>query len=256
MPEKIITFIESLVAIFVAIPTVFAIINEEKIYAILFGIFLFIFLCIIVCFHIIRKNKSHDNLFYRKVLYHLSVKGKYTFNTKELYYEYADRIHINHSKKFEVLARVDGVDYITDRYVFSGSNQCELTAPIQGQFITDQFKDHGWDFYSIKAPTPLAKNDKYIFEMKMNTIFDPNKKAKSFLSTGIYEPTKKLKIEVSFKDNLIPQNVKLLVFRDYVDRMPIITRELKYDSDKGAIIYELDYPIHYYKYMISWDFAS
>lgn len=254
MSEKVFAIIESILAIFIALPTVISIAKQEKLYAIISGSLLAIFVIISLLFFASKKNKKHDSKLYRKILYFLSNKGRYILKSREVFYEYKDMTHINHSKKFNVVAKVDGIDSITDRYVYSGETECTVHAIGSGQKIIDQFKDHGWNFYSIKLSTPMAKNSSQIFEMKMDTIIDQNKTAVPFLSTGIYEPTKKLKMEITFGNNIIPRNAKIQIYRDYVDRNPIITHNLNFDTNNCKLTYELDYPILYYKYLILWDF--
>lgn len=90
--------------------------------------------------------------------------------------------------------------------------------------------------------------------MEMDTISDPNHEAKPFLSTGIYEATKHLKMQIVFGKSVTPHNPKLLVFRNYVERVPIRTKELQFDTHSRTISFEEEYPGYGYKYLISWAF--
>lgn len=197
---------------------------------------------------------GHKSVLYRWLKYRLEDKRGHVLKSRELTYRYTDREHIEHSKKFAVVDNSKGLEAFTDRYVYSGGTACTLRSTHDGQYITNQYRDHGWNFYSIKLDSPAPKGKVVNMGMKMDTIVDLEHKAMPFLSTGIYEPTEKLKMEVSFGEGLVPQNPKLKIFRDYVDRFPIDEEDLTFDYEKHSLSYELKYPVYHYKYMIAWTF--
>jgi hypothetical protein len=90
--------------------------------------------------------------------------------------------------------------------------------------------------------------------MEMDPIEDLKRISKPFLSTGIYEKTTNLVMQVIFADGLIPQNPKLKIFDDYVDRTPIYEEKLQFDATHKMLEYTVKYPIYHYRYMIEWRF--
>lgn len=199
-------------------------------------------------------KQGHKSEFYRWICYKLTDKRGVTLKSRELYYSYTDREHMEHWKKFQVINNTAGLESFTDRYVYSGGTDCILKATEDRQSIAEQYRDHGWNFYSIKLQSPAPKGKTVPMGMRMETIEDPQHKAKLFLSTGIYEPTENLKMEVHFGDGLVPHHPRLKIFRDYVDRFPLDEQELTYDPESHKITYELEYPVYHYKYLIEWMF--
>lgn len=212
-----------------------------------------LFVITIVTIYVSAIKKRHA-LFYRKLKYALTPKGTHIVACRTIYYEYKDREHMDHNKQFRVIPRCVGFDTFTDRYVFSGDGFCKVKAAFPNQRIVDTYKDHGWNFYSIKLDSPVPKKQTVCFGMEMDTIYDPDHNAKPFLSTGIYEATQKLSMTVKFGNGLIPHNPKLKVFADYIDRTPIYESELQYNSDTHSIEYNIDYPVYRCKYLIIWNF--
>lgn len=254
--DKCISIVASVLAIFTAIPTVITIVKQEYMYALAWGVVLCLAILVAIIFVIKSFVFKHDSLFYRKLIFIFTRKGKYILNKRETFYEYVDREHMNHSKTFEVYTLVDGVDIFTDRYVFSGETRCKVNPSIPNQKIVDEFKDLGTDFYSIKAPHPSPKKSVVKFGMKMDPIEDLGRKAKPFLSTGIYEATKFLKMQVKFGANLIPNEAKLYIYKNYIDRQPVKQEDLTFNADAKTLTYELKYPIYGYKYVICWNFDN
>lgn len=254
--DKCVSIIASVLAIFTAIPTVITVIKEEYAYALVWGIALCLAILVAVAFVVKSLVFKHDSLFYRKLVFISTHKGKYILNKRETFYEFVDREHMNHSKKFEVYTLVDGVDTFTDRYVYSGETRCKVNPLISNQTIVGEFKDLGVNFYSIKAARPSPKRKVMHFGMKMDPIEDLQHKSKPFLSTGIYEATKFLKMEVKFGTGLIPNDAKLYIYKNYIDQQPVKQENLVFDANSKSITYEIKYPIYGYKYVICWNFDS
>ncbi len=206
----------------------------------------------VVCSYL---KRTHSYL-YRRLKYACISKGSYILKSREIVYEFIDREHIKHSKKFVVIPRTTGFDTFTDRYVYSGDHECVVRSVFPRQRIVDTYKDHGWNFYSIKLSEPAPKGMEKEFGMKMDTIKDLEHKSKPFLSTGIYEPTENLVMDVYFRNGLVPHGAKIKIFDDYVDRTPIFEQELAYDSENHRLRYEVAYPIYHYKYLIVWNFED
>lgn len=171
-----------------------------------------------------------------------------------VHYEYIDRETICHYKIFEVIPKREGFDRFRDRYLYTGDTKCKLKAPIHGQKIVDRQKYYMWSMYSIKLNSPCSKGKPIEMKMEMDTITDKNHTAQPFLSTGIYEPTKFVHLEVKFGESILPYHPQLKIYRNYIDESPFITKPLTFDPDNRMIEYKLSYPIHYYKYQLEWSF--
>lgn len=198
-------------------------------------------------------SKKHKSLIYRWLKYKTAHKEHTLLLERNTYYEFKDREHIIHGKKFKVFGRLD-FDTFTDRYVYSGDQKCKLNAPLSGQKIIDENKRLGWSFYTIKSETRFKKGDTQTFEMKMDEIDDSNHSSMPYLSTGIYEQTKRLIMCVKFGVSVTPKNAEIKVYSDYTSITPIDHRPLIFDTNDRCLKYEIKYPVHHYKYEITWDF--
>lgn len=252
-----ISFIASVATLILAVPTIVGLVfgivkkNLETIIAtgIVIGLLFIIFIVLIV----VAFTKKHNSLIYRWIKYKTAHKEHTLLLERNIYYEFRDREHIIHKKTFEVFGRNE-FDQFTDRYVYSGEAKCKVNAILSNQKIIDEYKYLGWDFYTIKTTTKAKKGDKVTFFMGMDEIEDIDHKSLPYLSTGIYEQTKLLIMEVKFGDSIIPQNFKIKIYSDYTSRTPFETKDLVFDTKNHCLKYELKYPVHHYKYEITWEF--
>ena len=217
--------------------------------SIMIGVLLIIFCAILIQ----AFSKKHKSIIYRWLKYITTHKENTLLIERNSYYEFKDREHILHKKKFIVYGRND-FDSFTDRYVYSGDQCCKLNAPLSSQRIIDENKRLGWSFYTIKSDTRVKKGDSETFEMAMDEIYDSNHSSMLYLSTGIYEQTKCLKMCVKFGNSVTPRNAKIKVYADYTSLTPLEKRELIFDTNSRCLNYDLKYPVSHYKYEITWDF--
>ena len=203
---------------------------------------------------IIRSiSKKHNSIIYRWLKYKFTDKESKLLLERNTYYEFKDREHIIHKKSFIVYGR-SNFDSFTDRYVYSGNRQCKLNAPLCGQRISDEDKRLGWSFYTIKSNLGVKKGETLTFKMEMDEIDDSNHSSMPYLSTGIYEQTKRLLMCVKFGESVTPKNAKINIYTDYTSLTPLERKDLNFDTNNRCLKYELKYPIFHYKYEITWEF--
>ena len=185
-----------------------------------------------------------------------------------LSYENKSGTSIGHRKEFEVTALVNAVRDFTDRYQYSNdrfdtsaTGICKLTAPEKRQSITNIERREGWIFYTVHRNDALPQNKKGCFVMEMNPIPDPCHKTEPFLSTGIYEPTKRLELVLNFPPSLNLKNPRVRIFNSYSAETEFTTilpsndpEHFVCDYEHGQFSYKIDYPVYTYKYRIDWDF--
>lgn len=252
MKDKI-SDIASVMTIMVSVPTLISWFKGNKLLAGILGALCIILL--IISTISVLKNK-HKSLIYRRIAYLLTPKYNYVLALRDVKYEYRDREHIDHSKFYKIIPKIECFESFTDRYVFSGEPICKVKSTYRNQKIVHEWKDHGWNFFTIELPEPAQRGREVTMGMKMDTIEDINHTAVPFLSTGIYEPTIKLKMEVKFGSGIIPFDPKLRIYKDYVDRHPVDEKPLTFDAEKRIISYEELYPVYHYKYLIAWSFKE
>lgn len=252
-----ISLIASIISIILVIPAlvglVFGLINNSFETIITTIVLIAALLAIFIAMLIYAFTKKHNSLIYRYLKYITAHKEHTLVLQRNTYYECIDREHFLHKKKIEVYGRND-FDSFTDRYVYSGSAKCKLKAPKYTQKIIDQSKYLGWDFYTIKSETKNKKRSTCIFEMEMEILNDPEHLSDLYLSTGIYEQTKNLIMTVKFGNSITPKNGKIRIYSDYTSRTPFYEDNIAFDTKNRSLIYELKYPIHHYKYEITWEF--
>lgn len=244
--------IASLLTIILSIPAIYGYFHGELelIYSFV-GIIAMLYLCLLVQS---LKNGSVKFLYYFNYL--LGPKYGYIMNLRETKYEFMDRTHMRHEKKYEIKSLVNNLSIFTDRYFWSKDSKCVVEPLYKKHYIAYQWMDEGANFFSILFENPNKKGSVIHTGIKIDNLVDENKESELFLSTGIYERTKKLRMLVKFNKELIPKNIKLRIFKDASITYPIFEYELKYDYENCHILYEDSYPIYGYKYNIVWEFEE
>lgn len=251
----VLSIIASSITIIVAIGgAITGIFIDEKMLSLVFVIIALFLSIVIFLLFLQRPPRKYPSKFVRWLKYKFCRKSNYMLLQREVYYEYTDRTHMNHRKEFQVRALNDNFESIPDRYIFSGSTPCKIYPLVRAHHITDEYKENGYNFYSIKVDCPQKKGSIITTGMQMDTIHDPQCEAKPFLSTGIYEQTKHLKMEVKFGSSVSPTNAKIRVFPNHIDRTPLYEKSLEFNEVKRTLSYEGEYPVYGYKYLISWEF--
>lgn len=255
--EGRLSVVASICTLIFIIPTivglVVGIIKNELDAIIASGIIMAILIIILIALMIRAFSKKHKSIIYRWLKYITAHKENTLLLERKTELEYKDLEHIIHKKSFLVYGRND-FDSFMDRYVFSGKGKCKVNATLPSQKIIDENKYLGWDFYTIRTDPIIGKGNTHKFEMQMDEIDNSTHTASPYLSTGIYEQTKKLIMIVKFGTSLLPKNCKLNIYTDYTSKKPLKPITLEFDLNERCLKYELKYPIYHYKYEISWDF--
>jgi hypothetical protein len=203
---------------------------------------------------IFYKNKFRFK-FYRYINYLMIRDQKWVLNLKESYYEFKDRTHMFHRKKFEVISCVNNLTFFEDKYQWSkpGSVCHPKLINEEQEFIHQWIKDNS-NFYIIKLARPYPKNHDFISGIKMDLV-DIEKESQLYLNACIYEKTKLLRLIVKFNSNLIPKAVKISIFKDFHhDIGRRYEKEIPFNYRESIIIFEEHYPMMNHRYKISWKF--
>jgi hypothetical protein len=191
---------------------------------------------------------------YRYFKYIFVPKKAYIMNLRETYYEFKSRTKMIHKRKFEIRSCVNNLEAFTDRYRWSKEQNCVIVPLVRNQEIMHEWEEYGWKFYSVKFDRQYFKNDSVNVLTSIENLDDEKNESKLFLSTGIYEKTKLLRMIVKFNKDLSPHQIKLRISKDFINNATCFEYDLDYDYDKRQILYEHKYPLYGYRYMILWSF--
>jgi hypothetical protein len=218
-------------------------------------VFIFLVVLIICYASIFVYSIKKDSI---KFLYYFSYfftpKRAYVLNLRETIYEFIDRTNMAHTKNYEIKVLVDNFFGFTDTYTWSKEYKCILNSINPKHHVTYQWRDQGKNFFSINFDRHYGKDEIIKTGIEINNLVDENKESELFLSAGIYERTKLLRMIVKFNKELEPKNIKLRIYKNYSDSCPFLEKDLKYDFEKCQILYQDKYPIYDHKYYIIWEF--
>ena len=148
-------------------------------------------------------------------------------------------------------------------------NDNDISALVTGQtthFIPSHEKDDiqtflGYQYFIIKFPKTYTSQDGDVpTGFILDTLHDPDHKAKSCLISGIYDKTDGLTLRVRFASNLNVSNIRKLKYIDYLDEEPYenIPGELQVDPEDrnfNYVEFKIPRPIFRGKCAIDWDFV-
>ncbi len=260
--KNYVNIIGSIFGILQIIGLIMAIIEKKWIIVIVSVVNILIIL-LVLFFAYILYSEDYKSKIYRYFKYKFACDSSTNIILYERssVYEFISRTEMKHKKEFMVFCKKASCDCFTDRYVWTKRTpeKLEVIADDNNQEIVDEKKYKGWNFYTIKSKIPVQRNHQMKFSMKINKLDDPSKESYTILTSGIYEPTKRLELKVILSDKgLRPKNMKLKIFSDYVDAEPIEVSEemVDYDAASGTISVVIEYPILYYRYILEWEFVD
>ena len=198
------------------------------------------------------KKDSINFINYLRYLF--TATSSYSLNIREATYEFIDRTHMVHTKHVVLKSAVNNFYQFTDRYNWSKKSACNLKPIYDGQQITYSWQEQGWNFYTILLNKALKKRDTIETGIIIEDLVDESKESMLFLSSGIYEKTKLLRLCVKFGPELMPKRIKFKIYKNPFDPLPYFEKELAYDHVKNQILLDVKYPIFSYKYFIVWEF--
>lgn len=183
--------------------------------------------------------------------------------SKNLVYEYISMTEMSFKDEFYVKPLHDGLDSFSDKYKWTGSEPV-LPEPIVNTHRIEPIDNNtrnGFQRYKIVFGNKCY--NKHDGPLKTGIIIrnmrDTEKVACPYLSTGIYDKTKNLSLEVCFPMNLNPTNIRKLEYIHYTDEEHyrcINENSPEVIDNKKIIKWEIKKPIFGGKYIIDWEFCD
>lgn len=244
----IINIIAAVITILMVIPVILAS-NEHR----LLYLIIYISLLLLIVFLLIYFRFKEDTFRYLKY-YFFTKSGKYNVNLKETVYEFKSRTQMFHQKKINITSRTNDLISISSRYGWSKDEVIPIKTLNKNHQIVKTWKSDKMMNFTILFDRYYRKGETLTTGFKLENLNDKNKESDLYLSTGIFEKTKLVRLILLFEKNLLPINIELKVFKNYFDISPYIIKKLEYDYAKKKIVFEHSYPIKLSKYIITWEF--
>jgi hypothetical protein len=226
--------------------------------------FLYIGVFFLVLFIIILLKRQSIAVKLMVVFMNLTAPDKLCeITSKSLVYEYHSMTEMSFKNEFYVKPLHDGCDAFSDKYKWTGTEPVDpepLVATHRIEYIDNNTRN-GFNRYKIVFGNKCY--NKHDGPLKTGIIIknmrDTDKVACPYLSTGIYEKTKNLTMEVCFPLNLNPTNIRKLEYIHYTDEEHyrcISQNSPEIADGKKVIRWEIKKPIFGGKYMIDWEFCD
>lgn len=181
--------------------------------------------------------------------------------SKNLVYEYLSMTEMSFKNEFYVKPLHDGLDSFSDKYKWTGSESVMPEPLVNTHRIELVDSINGFDRYKIifgnkcynKHDGPLKTG------IILKNMRDTDKTACPYLSTGIYDKTKNLTLQVCFPMNLNPTNIRKLEYIHYTDEEHyrcINENSPEIIDNRKIISWNIKKPIFGGKYVIDWEFCD
>ena len=187
---------------------------------------------------------------------------KCKITSKKLIYTYKSLNEMSFENEFHVKALHDGLDCFTDRYKWTGSDAITPT-PINSNHTIDNLDtSSGYQRYRLNFGKSYNKKDKAVRTgIEFKNMQDKNNTSLPFLSTGVYDVTDELILEVRFPINLCVTNIRKLEYLHFTDEehYNCITEnntEIDDINNVKKIVYKVKNPVYGGKYAIDWEFCN
>lgn len=243
----IINIIAAVITILMVIPVILASNKHRLLYLIIY-----ISLLLLIVFLLIYFRFKEDTFRYLK--YFFTKSGKYNVNLKETVYEFKSRTQMFHQKKINITSKTNDLINISSRYGWSKDEVIPIKTLNKNHQIVKTWKSDKMMNFTILFDRYYRKGETLTTGFKLENLNDKNKESDLYLSTGIFEKTKLVRLILLFEKNLLPINIELKVFKNYFDISPYIIKKLEYDYANKKIVFEHSYPIKLSKYIITWEF--
>jgi len=240
--SEIVMFTQALVALIIALGLGSAILSFLQRQWATFALSISVILLIVVLWYGVRRASEpfRSRQFQAKLL------------LREVVYQYVDKTHMKHMKRFKVVALVSGLAHFTDRYCWTGMGTVKMAIVTPGQVLQGPRKAVAqmWDFYDVHF-RPLKRGEVEEIAVEWD-LHDESGLAQPLLASGIYEPTDLLILRVILPRDLAPQKVNLYMFRDFVETAPAEVHIGRYDHVTGEIEWPVKHPLLAAKYAVVW----
>jgi hypothetical protein len=169
---------------------------------------------------------------------------------KEIYYELKDRGQIEYKKKVLLRALKDGLDSYHDKYHWTGSGPVAMHSAISDQEVSETFRKTVWQYYEIRFPQTLAKNETVETEIVWQ-LDDSSHTSVPFISAVIEEPTTLLSLTAKFPINLGVHEVICEISSGIGARKPFKSHRQTLDRE-GKASWPIEGPKLLYSYTLKW----
>lgn len=181
--------------------------------------------------------------------------------TKNIVYEYVSLTEMRFKNEIYVKPLHDGLDSFADKYRWTGSDPVAAEPLVPTHRIERMNSINGFERYKIifgdkcynKHDGPVKTG------IQIGDMTDTNQTACPFLSTGVYDKTKKMTLQVCFPLGLNPTNIRKLEYIHYTDEEHyrcINENSPEIIDGKKIIKWEIKKPIFGGKYVIDWEFCD
>lgn len=246
MINKITNTLSAIVTIVLAIPTLYTGFNAAIVWT---------YIIIIFMIYIIPLLVKYKGKLYNIALYYMG-NQEYNVEIRDTYYEFITRTSMKHIKSFIIIPKIKQLNQYSTRYGWSKDGEYDVQPLFENQNIVKKWKNDKMTHITILFDRYYSKNERLKTGLLLNDLEDKNKESQLYLSTGIFDRTKLVKLTVKFEKNLYPCNIKLYYYKYYFDLSPAFVKELKYNFEESKIEYTESFPVLNSKYMITWDFEN
>lgn len=168
---------------------------------------------------------------------------------KEIVLQYKSRTELVYTKKIALRA-LRSVDSYQDKYRWTGSGAVKLRSGVPGQTVRKVFKKNVWQFYEIRFPGTLTKNQ----EIKTEIICDLSDGSRAhvpFISATVDEPTEILKFSLIVPDTLAVRECVCEISNSITAKNALESETKQVDSS-GRVTWIIDKPKLLYHYEMKW----
>lgn len=188
-------------------------------------------------------------------IYYLGLQ-KYDVELRETIYRFLSRTEMEHIKHFTIVSRINGLNEYSTRVGWSKDGELDIKPYNSTQTIVSKWKNDKMTHLTLLFDRYYKRGEKIETGIILDNLKDPEKESMLYLSTGIFENTKKVCLKIECPAILCPTNIQLSFFREYFDPYPTYTKQLTYNYEDKKIEFEEDFPVKGSKYMITWEFNS
>ena len=194
----------------------------------------------------------------------LTPKSQISKQDKLIRYVYTSRESMFIRVQYYLKVNFGTCEHIVEKLKWSAGDT-DLVEPIAaGQSITfvnelnDVQSNLGYQFFHIVLSKSRSVGDRPLFTgFKTKELSDPNRKSRTCLIVGVYEPTNNMTLRVEFPSNLKVINVRKMKYAHYIDLNPYYVKETSVQVDNQNnhyVEFNIPNPVLGGKYVIDWDF--
>jgi hypothetical protein len=169
---------------------------------------------------------------------------------KEIYYELKDGGQIEYKKRVLLRALRDGLESYHDRYHWTGSGSIVMQSAIPDQEVAETFRRTVWQYYEIRFPIILAKDETIETEIIWH-LNDSSQTSVPFVSAVIEEPTTLLSLTVKLPTNVGVHEVICEIASGIGARKPFKSHRQTLDRE-GKAAWPIEGPKLLYSYAMKW----